>query len=53
MDKEVSPLTAWVLLPFKEKNDDILELKSIILLEMVEIWICIAVIAKVLILLVL
>ena len=39
MVKEVLPLTAWVLVPFKEKNYDILKL--IILLEMVEIWISI------------
>ena len=38
---------------FQRKNDDILKLKLIILLEMVEIWICITVIAKLLILLVL
>ena len=36
---------------FQRKNDEILKLKFIILLEMVEIWICIIVIAKLLILL--
>ena len=36
---------------FQRKNDDILKLELIILLEMVEIWICITVIAKLLILL--
>ena len=46
MVKEVLPLTAGVLVPFKEKNDDILELKLIILLEMVKMRICITVIAK-------
>ena len=30
MVKEVVPLMAGVLVPFKEKNDDILELKLII-----------------------
>ena len=53
MVKEVLPFTAGVLLPFQEKNDDILKLKLMILIEMFEIWICIAVIARLLILLVL
>ena len=55
MIKEVLPLTAGVLAPFKEKrkNDDILKLKLIILLEMVEMWIFITGISKLLILLVL
>ena len=41
------------MVPSKEKNDDLLKLKLIILLEIVEIWICITVIAKLFILLVL
>ena len=53
MVKEFLPLTAEVLVPLKEKNDDKLKVKLIILLEMVEIWICITVIVKLLILLVL
>ena len=46
MVKEVLPLTAVVLVPLKEKNDDILELKLIIVLEKVGIWICITVINR-------
>ena len=38
---------------FQRKNDDILRLKLIILLKMIEIWTCITIIAKLLILLVL
>ena len=38
---------------FQRRNDDILKLKLIILLDMLEIWIYITVIAKLLILLVL
>ena len=38
---------------FQRTNDDIQKLKLITLLEMVHIWICITVIAKLLILLVL
>ena len=52
MVKEVLPLTAGALVPVKEKKMK-LKLKLTILLEMVEIWICITVIAKWLILLVL
>ncbi len=52
MVKEVLPLTTWVLVPFKEKMMTV-NLKLIILLEMVEIWIYITVIAKLLISLVL
>ncbi len=53
MVKEVLPLIAEVFGTFQRKNDDILELKLIILLEMVEKWICITLSAKLLILLVL
>ena len=53
MVKEDSPLTPGVWVPFKEKNEYILKLKLLILSEMVEIWICITGIAKLLILLIL
>ena len=53
MVEEVLLLTAGVLVPSKEKNDAILKLKLLVLLEIVEIWICITGIAKLLILLVL
>ena len=53
MLKEVLQLTAGFFGTSQRKNDDILKLKLIILFEMVEIWICITVIAKLLILLVL
>ena len=42
MVKEGLSLTAGVWVPFKEKNNEILELKLIILFEMVKIWICFA-----------
>ena len=53
MLKEVLPLMAGFFGTFQRINDDIQELKLIILFKMVEIWIYITVIAKLLILLVL